>query len=240
MVNGEDEEKINNYLQKRNNRPVLQNVIPKTDKLKSSNEEDINEELETLVADDEFASLLNENGEIQVGDSLYKYTESGLYFVHINDEEHLKEYLAKNKQGNSVHVINTPENFFGFRYTNAWFVTNNLSVGFGIGLELAPVTEWPVVLDVRKYFGDKANRNYLVFNAGKAMDGYNGMETLLGELGYGRNIKLGKKTSLNLSLNYQLTYLKDGEVKKTREIHNRNRVRDFYTHSLGVKLGLMF
>lgn len=28
--------------------------------------------------------LNNENDEIQVGDSLYKYSESGLYFVHIN------------------------------------------------------------------------------------------------------------------------------------------------------------
>jgi len=40
---------------------------------------------ENVINNDSFASLLSENGEIQVGDSLYKYTKDGLYITHIDD-----------------------------------------------------------------------------------------------------------------------------------------------------------
>jgi len=50
---------------------------------------------EQLIADDNFAFFLNDQKEIQVGDSIYKYTNNGLYFVHVNDLDYLYEYLDK-------------------------------------------------------------------------------------------------------------------------------------------------
>ncbi len=51
------------------------------------------DEFEDLIGDDEFASFINDRGEIQVGDSIYKYTNRGLFFVHQNDMKHLENYL---------------------------------------------------------------------------------------------------------------------------------------------------
>jgi hypothetical protein len=60
-------------------------------KLKSNNQdEDMYDE---LIADDEFAAFLNEDLQIQVGDTLYKYTEYGLFFAHIDKEDELLEYV---------------------------------------------------------------------------------------------------------------------------------------------------
>ncbi|WP_461639895.1 hypothetical protein [Labilibaculum euxinus] len=88
---------IDAYLERKNSRVGLQNVFHVENSLKSLNDDELEEKMEEIIADSEFASLLNENGEIQVGDSLYKYTDSGLYFVHINDEDHLNRYLEENR-----------------------------------------------------------------------------------------------------------------------------------------------
>ncbi|CAC9976189.1 MULTISPECIES: hypothetical protein [Flavobacterium] len=48
-----------------------------------------------LISDPVLSSLLNENREIIVGDSLYKYTETGLYFCHVNNKQKLYDYLNK-------------------------------------------------------------------------------------------------------------------------------------------------
>ncbi|KOP39631.1 MULTISPECIES: hypothetical protein [unclassified Flavobacterium] len=48
-----------------------------------------------LISDPLLSSLLNENREIIVGDSLYKYTETGLYFCHVNNKQKLYDYLNK-------------------------------------------------------------------------------------------------------------------------------------------------
>lgn len=95
IIDTDDEARVNAYLETKNSRPKLKNVFNNKSKLKSLNEEEIEDELEDLIADDELACLINENGEIQVGDSLYKYTDSGLYIVHINDESHLNNYLEQ-------------------------------------------------------------------------------------------------------------------------------------------------
>lgn len=49
-----------------------------------------------LISDDEFASILNENREIIVGDTLYKYTYSGIFSVHKDDKELLDNYITNN------------------------------------------------------------------------------------------------------------------------------------------------
>lgn len=57
-----------------------------------SNEEEIDFDDE-LIADPALAALLNEDREIYVADSLYKYTETGLYFCHVKDKQKLYNYL---------------------------------------------------------------------------------------------------------------------------------------------------
>jgi len=48
-----------------------------------------------LIQDPSLAALLNENREIIVGDSLYKYTEHGLYFCLEKDKQKLYNYLNR-------------------------------------------------------------------------------------------------------------------------------------------------
>lgn len=48
-----------------------------------------------LIEDPAFARLLNEDREIIVGDSLYKYTETGLYMCKTENKEKLHNYLEK-------------------------------------------------------------------------------------------------------------------------------------------------
>jgi hypothetical protein len=52
-----------------------------------------NDEFEELVADDYFAIFLNQGGEIRVADSVFIYTDDGLFFVHHSNVDHLNNYL---------------------------------------------------------------------------------------------------------------------------------------------------
>ncbi|MRT92139.1 hypothetical protein [Ancylomarina sp. 16SWW S1-10-2] len=61
-------------------------------------EELIQMRLEEIVGDEEFASMLNKDGEIVVGDSLYKYTDGGLFMCRIEDENELKKDLTAAKE----------------------------------------------------------------------------------------------------------------------------------------------
>ena len=72
-------------------------------KMKSSGEE-IDDDDE-LIGDEIFASVLNENREIQVGDSIYKYTEQGLFFCHIDDVDELELYLESLNQKNGFKYV---------------------------------------------------------------------------------------------------------------------------------------
>ena len=60
-------------------------------RLTTPNEIDFEDE---IIADPAFAAILNEDRELFVGDSLYKYTETGLYFCLIKDKEKLYNYLS--------------------------------------------------------------------------------------------------------------------------------------------------
>ncbi|MDO5981859.1 hypothetical protein [Flavivirga spongiicola] len=59
-----------------------------------SEEIDLNDE---LISDTRFASILNKNREIYVGDKYFIYTTKALYFCKIEDEDYLKEYLKNMK-----------------------------------------------------------------------------------------------------------------------------------------------
>lgn len=61
---------------------------------KSTGDEEINLDDE-LIQDPIFAALLNENREIYIADSLYKYTELGLYFCLATEKQKLYNYLNK-------------------------------------------------------------------------------------------------------------------------------------------------
>lgn len=54
-----------------------------------------------IISDPSLAALLNEDREIIVSDSLYKYTENGMYFCLVKDKQKLYDYLNKlNSSGN--------------------------------------------------------------------------------------------------------------------------------------------
>lgn len=97
-----DTEKIQKFILAKKNR------LQKTYKalginFKTATEEEIDLD-DNLIADPVLASLLNEDREIVVGDSLYKYTEFGMYFCLNNDKQKLYDYLEKfnpNQKNNS-------------------------------------------------------------------------------------------------------------------------------------------
>lgn len=49
-----------------------------------------------LISDDEFASILNDEREVIVNDTLYKYTYSGMFSVHKYDKQSLYDYIEDN------------------------------------------------------------------------------------------------------------------------------------------------
>ena len=71
-----------------------------------------------IILNDSFANILNDKGEIQVGDSIYKYTKKGLYITHINDRKLLQRsnLLGKNNISNSQvkHYIPNENSFQDF------------------------------------------------------------------------------------------------------------------------------
>jgi len=77
--------------------------------LKSTVQKVILDDLEDLIGDDDFAGFVNDNGEIEIGDSIYAYTNRGLFFSLITDSAYLHNYLEREvynagqlKQGNYV------------------------------------------------------------------------------------------------------------------------------------------
>lgn len=93
LIYADDVERATKHI---NQRPKFKNVFQSNSLSKTKSTAEQDSLVEQIIGDDEFASMLNENGEIQVGDSIYKYTETGLYFVHKDDIEHLNSYLEKN------------------------------------------------------------------------------------------------------------------------------------------------
>nr|WP_199162208.1 hypothetical protein [Elizabethkingia sp. ASV34] len=60
------------------------------------------DDLEDVIGDDAFAAFLNNNGEIQVGNKIYKYTDVGLFIVPDNKYPVLQQYLAVNNISNNL------------------------------------------------------------------------------------------------------------------------------------------
>lgn len=58
-----------------------------------------------LISDPVLANLLNEDREIIVGDSLYKYTETGLYFCKKEDKDRLYNYLEKLSLSEKKNIV---------------------------------------------------------------------------------------------------------------------------------------
>ncbi|MEZ0183741.1 hypothetical protein AB9T89_15970 [Flavobacterium oncorhynchi] len=68
----------------------------------SLNDIDLEDE---LIKDPALANLLNENREIVVGDSIYKYTETGLYFCMKEDRDKLYNYLDKLSLSEKENIV---------------------------------------------------------------------------------------------------------------------------------------
>jgi len=59
-----------------------------------------------FIGDNKFASLLNDKGEIQVRDSIYKYTPYGLFIVHESDYKSLLVYMNNTLDPPSIDPSN--------------------------------------------------------------------------------------------------------------------------------------
>ena len=95
-------------------------------KQKTGAEEDF-DDFEEIIGDDEYASLLNTGGEIQVEDDVYKYTDAGLYIVNKDNTERLYNYLE--------------ESAISLK-TNVWNSTNSTECSGPAEYELRPVDEY--------------------------------------------------------------------------------------------------
>lgn len=56
------------------------------------------EDSETFLEDEEFASLLNSEGALQLNDSIYMYTPNGLFIVHKDDYDSLEDFIEENQE----------------------------------------------------------------------------------------------------------------------------------------------
>lgn len=94
----------NNYI-----KLIRPDVIPKSSKSNSEEEYfDYLDEIEEIIGDDVFAAMLNQNGEIQIADEIYKYTDVGLFFSKVDKYDVLKSYL-ENKNISEDLKIETSE-----------------------------------------------------------------------------------------------------------------------------------
>lgn len=81
---------------------LSEDIIKKRKTKNSESEEPLN-----IVVDPYLAAFVNEDNEIIVNDSLYKFTEKGLFFAAVKDSTHLFNYLKNNKS--STTKMNAPE-----------------------------------------------------------------------------------------------------------------------------------
>ncbi len=81
---------------------LSEDIIKKRKAKNSESDESI-----TIVVDPYLAAFVNENNEIIVNDSLYKFTEKGLFFAAVKDSTHLYNYLSENKS--SINKMVAPD-----------------------------------------------------------------------------------------------------------------------------------
>ena len=81
------------------------------------NDEEIKDDiddLEDVIGDDAFAAFLNNNGEIQVENKIYKYTDVGLFIVNEDKYSALQQFLAVNNISNNLLISTDPDIKEGF------------------------------------------------------------------------------------------------------------------------------
>lgn len=92
IITEENEEKYYNHLMKE------QYIDKETDL------GDVLDDIEDIIADDSFSLLLNRDGEIQIADDVYKYTDTGLFIVPKKRYSQLNEFLNKNKISKTPYI----------------------------------------------------------------------------------------------------------------------------------------
>lgn len=102
LVSVASEKEIEDYKKKKSN-----------DFLLFRSKKDNNYLNENIINNDNFASILSEDGELQVGDSIYKYTDKGLLIAHIDKRSLFESYTKKNSinlsKSNSDVFLYTPD-----------------------------------------------------------------------------------------------------------------------------------
>ncbi|PTX44177.1 hypothetical protein C8P64_0147 [Christiangramia gaetbulicola] len=91
MFTEDEAQKKTEFLQKKKER-----LLKKSDLYTSKNHENAEVDVDDeLIMDPRFAALLNEGREIIVGDTIYVYTQKGLFYSDLSHESNLRDYLAK-------------------------------------------------------------------------------------------------------------------------------------------------
>lgn len=140
------------------------------------------------------------------------------------------------KDPNGIRLKYDSQPGVNLKYTNAFFVKPDLSIGLALGLETGPVSEIPVTLNARKYFN---NKYFLSSDLGKTFYASADFKTWLFEFGGGRLFKLGKKSNLSVSANYQFTYLNNAYIED-KFFHADKYADYFIMHSAEIRVGIHF
>lgn len=98
IITDENENEVVNKLRSRKIE-YLKNYSPSSIKASVSDDEIYEDldDLEEIIGDEVYASMLNENAEIQVGDNVYKYTDVGLFVTPVENHSNLEDYLEKRR-----------------------------------------------------------------------------------------------------------------------------------------------
>ena len=88
--------------------------------------------IEEVIGDDTFAALLNSDGEIQVGEDVYKYTDVGLFIVKANKLDILKNYLTTNKisQNLTIETSQTVKQTINKKFTQEGLININSDLSY--------------------------------------------------------------------------------------------------------------
>jgi len=107
VSDGVDENKFNELSAKKRN--ILYEAYADTKLLYSSingvgQDDEYDEEDDSIINNDKFASVLSAKGDVLVGGKVYRYTIRGLYIVDKGDIEYLNDYLKDEKNTNPLPV----------------------------------------------------------------------------------------------------------------------------------------
>ena len=124
-----DESLYNEIIKKKDeSSSLLESLFSNKLSNKSNVDGDISD-VETFLEDEDFASILNENGQMQLNDSIYMYTPNGLFIVDKNDYESLDEFIEENSE------LAIPE---GLNYVNDKIVSFKAESSFLQQFRIAP------------------------------------------------------------------------------------------------------